>query len=957
MRKKSFHLFYFLFLNLFLSISALDLQACNPYIMHFNKKQYGGATLTWQMKVHNNGWIFAANEKGLLVYDGYNWQRKRIQSGGQIRSVYVDTLTQRVYVGGVNELGYFYPRKNGELFYKCLSDRLDSKKKHQLDNIWNIFRLNNTMCYIGDTFICLQQGEKKTYIEAPSKITSSAVVRGVLYIGTSSGIYMLSNKKLYILHGTEHFKGHTIRAIIPYQDGALILTTKRIFFYKDQEIKPYLSKLSTYLKEYKTFCATLHNDLLAIGTIQKGVLIYNMKTQAMQVISEVQGLQNNTVLSLAWDKQNRLWAGLDRGIDCIKLKDRLTYLNTYPQSLGTGYCAIAQENLLYLGSNRGLYVINNNLAKCIEKKSVTEIKTLKGQLWEMKKVGDEVFCLHDNGIFVLKDKQIKRVGTTIGAWTMTSFPKDKKHVVVALYKGLVLLERTSRGWIQVGKIKELKENYKSLVADTDSTLWLHQPEKMIRFCIDKKNQKIKKRRTYNFPLSFKSNLHLSLINKELCVTTSIGCYKYDAASDQFIPNEKVNKMFPLMKELYSIQQRKDAIWALGKHSVCKYSLRTKKSKTFYLNTPLSFIEGRERLYWSDDEHLVLPNEQGFAVLNVADGIPSSPEYRKTKIRKVLLSYPSDSVLYHHSFSRKKRRAMIDYRYNSIIVFFGVDDKEEREVRYKLRLLGDQRWNKWSDWTEYSVKDFSNLHEGEYTFQVYSNLDTTVDTYTFKVLPPWYRTNAAYIVYVIFLLIGFVLLVVWDKQRLAKERARTRAEGDEMLAKQQELHEIEQGKKKEQIKQLEHNQLKKELEHKHQEMTNLLIGMAQKNEILSLLKVELKQAMYAAKPGHMTELKQSLLIMNNQIDDSIKNEELLKRLEDEYDLLHNNFMKKLKAEYPDLNKNERLMCIYLSMDLSTKEIAPLLNISIRGAETIRYRLRKKMNFDKNDKLVEYIHSLT
>ena len=80
---------------------------------------------------------------------------------------------------------------------------------------------------------------------------------------------------------------------------------------------------------------------------------------------------------------------------------------------------------------------------------------------------------------------------------------------------------------------------------------------------------------------------------------------------------------------------------------------------------------------------------------------------------------------------------------------------------------------------------------------------------------------------------------------------------------------------------------------------------------------------------------------------------LKRVEEEFDLVHNDFIKKLRESYPDLTNNEILMCAYLKLNLSTKEIAPLLNISVRGVETMRYRIRKKFNLEREENLNDFL----
>jgi DNA-binding CsgD family transcriptional regulator len=65
---------------------------------------------------------------------------------------------------------------------------------------------------------------------------------------------------------------------------------------------------------------------------------------------------------------------------------------------------------------------------------------------------------------------------------------------------------------------------------------------------------------------------------------------------------------------------------------------------------------------------------------------------------------------------------------------------------------------------------------------------------------------------------------------------------------------------------------------------------------------------------------------------------------------------LDEKFPGLTRNEKILCAYLKMNLSTKEIAPLQNISSRGVEVNRYRLRKKMNLGRDVNLSKYLNEL-
>lgn len=182
------------------------------------------------------------------------------------------------------------------------------------------------------------------------------------------------------------------------------------------------------------------------------------------------------------------------------------------------------------------------------------------------------------------------------------------------------------------------------------------------------------------------------------------------------------------------------------------------------------------------------------------------------------------------------------------------------------------------------------------------------------------------------------------------------EKDRQMKAMEKEYEEEKAEKEQQIVELEKEKIEYELKHKSQEMANLMINFVRKNEILTEIRGDLFQVMSTLKGDKEREARQMLVLVRNKIDSDIQGDEVLKKIEDQFDVVHNNFMKRLREKHPDLSNNERLMCAYLKMNLSTKEIAPLLNISIRGVETIRYRLRKKFGLEREDGLIDYLNNL-
>ncbi|NNF19490.1 MAG: two component regulator three y domain-containing protein, partial [Flavobacteriaceae bacterium] len=90
--------------------------------------------------------------------------------------------------------------------------------------------------------------------------------------------------------------------------------------------------------------------------------------------------------------------------------------------------------------------------------------------------------------------------------------------------------------------------------------------------------------------------------------------------------------------------------------------------------------------------------------------------------------------------------------------------------------------------------------------------------------------------------------------------------------------------------------------------------------------------------------------------NINNEDDWKIFEEAFNNADKDFLKRIKEIHPELTSNDLRLCAYLRLNLSSKEIAPLLNISVRSVEVKRYRLRKKMSLPRENSLSDYILSV-
>ncbi|MEP4095841.1 FGGY family carbohydrate kinase [Reichenbachiella sp.] len=147
-----------------------------------------------------------------------------------------------------------------------------------------------------------------------------------------------------------------------------------------------------------------------------------------------------------------------------------------------------------------------------------------------------------------------------------------------------------------------------------------------------------------------------------------------------------------------------------------------------------------------------------------------------------------------------------------------------------------------------------------------------------------------------------------------------------------------------------DELKKDLEDKNKELTSVAMQMHNKDEFLKEIQKTLGDALEGLSSEQSKKVIRKLV---DKIEGQSTGNKDWDRFEDQFNLLHSDFFKKLKADFPKLSIPEAKLCMLLKMKLTTKDIANQLNLSVRGVETRRYRLRKKLSAEKEFDLEEFL----
>ncbi|MDD4516250.1 MAG: transcriptional regulator [Massilibacteroides sp.] len=952
----------FLILNLCIWFIADVGAQWNRFVTNFKKEFYDGGAQTWQVLSYDGNYFYFANKKGLLEYDGSDWKLFQINNQTDIRSVHISQKQNRIYVGGESEFGFFELNQNGQLVYTELSEEFI--KEHALSgSFWGIYEVDNIIYYVSDRYIVKQIEEEFTLIPSPFKIDCSTLVNNILYLGTYDGIKLLVGNTLLPLPEGDILKQKNIRSITRYEDGLLIATAlDGLFLKKENKIERFITGHEAFIQKNELFSLAVSKDYLAVGTIHKGLLLLSRKDFSAEYYNEDNGLQNNTVLSLGFDNKQNIWLGLDNGIDYITIDSPLTNLYTYPNSKGSGYVSLIVKDKIYLGTNRGLFY-SDWPVRFTEKAANMEFLTeLSGQVWDLADYNGDLFCMHDKGVYIVKENKIELIPGLRGAISFIPHETDLNKCWISTYDSFYLLEKQGGKWNVIHQIPEIRDWPKNVVFESPEILWVRKLNEGIeRISLDTTDYSVKDTRVYTPKDGFTSttNLYVYNVNKRVYFASDSGFYAYNKETDKIIKATELDAVFS--KRTTVLADRGDVLYALSPNGIqCSVMNETgvlSNSRMFsFSRSKVDFIRYYERIDVVNDSLVIIPNEHGFALLNTKGERQATMD--DLFIKNVYGTYPKDSLLFQSNHLNLTTFPKLEYTRNAIRIEYGTRSfGQNQTVRFRYRLNPDPVW---SDYTQATVKEYNNLKEGDYSFEVeahYSDGGVNATKFSFTILPPWYRSIYAWIVYFLLFLLCVRLIYLFEERRITRRKKKELAEKErEIFIKEQEFLK-EDLRKEQKIVELKNENLEQELKHKSQEMANLMINLSRKNEILIDIKNELYKVLGEMRGEVFVKPKRMIVSLNNQIDSNIQSDDMLKRFEEQFDLVHNKFISKLRKKHPDLSVGEIKMCTYLKMNLTSKEIAPLLNMSVRGVETLRYRLRKKIGLEREDNLMEYLNTLS
>ncbi|MCF8347512.1 MAG: hypothetical protein K9G61_01745 [Bacteroidales bacterium] len=936
---------------MFLFVYQTLLFAQSPFysVNQFTKSDYHAGSQNWSVDVDDQGFVYVANNEGLLVYNGVKWKLYQSPTQNIVRSVYVGQ-EGRVYVGSYEEFGYWQKNAEANMTYHSLKDLLRNYDFHN-EEIWKIVQLGDRIYFQSFSSLFVYQSDSVANIPIPGNLVFLLKARDRLFIQIVDGnFYELIDNNFSMIDTQGVLAGSEVKTVLPYIDNQLLIgtTSGGLFLYNGHSTKPWDVNANDLLKENQINHGVVLGNQYAFGTIVNGLYIIDETGNVVKHLNNENALQNNTILAMCTDPFGNLWLGLDSGIDQLSFNSPVDIYLGEGEKLGAVYTAAVFGDKLYVGTNRGIFIYDYAEGNFHFDQFLNESQ---GQVWQIINIDGTVFVGHTNGTFVLKDNKLEKISDISGGYSIQKFMVNgQQYLIQSTYTSLVIYHKTNAGWRVRNQVKGFIEPSRFIEVDHMGNIWIgHNVKGLYRIKLNSTLDSVASITYFSQQdgLPGDYNIHVFKIHQRVVFTTGEKLYTWNDLENKLTPLDELNSglgRFQAAEVIVPVNENK--YWLIMKNELSLFEIKNYQATLIYqMLMPMYHVELVDRyeniVTLSQNKSLICL-ENGFAlveneVLEKEDEINLQVELKEI--------YVWNATYAKQYIDPKSTSLKLPHALNNIYFSYTTTENPCTSRLFQHKLQGLE--NAWSAWSESKEIEYTRLPKGNYTFMLRTfNPKGGVNNpleFSFTVKPVWYASTMAYVLYGLAIFLITIISQFFLRRRITRQHIRQKMETDSKM-------EMERQQALQEIISLQNKNLQTEISHKSIQLADATMSIIRKNELLIEIKKELekqKNTLASKYPGRYFEKITGLINKNISSDYDWQMFEAL------FDQAHQNFFKRLKQTHLELTQSDLKLCAYLKLNLSSKEIAPLLNITNRGVEIRRYRLRKRLGLNASENLVEFI----
>ena len=895
-------IFFILFYSFLLISNA---QEAN--FIQFNKKDGLPSSETYSSYNDSKGYIWFATDAGVSKYDGSTFKNYSANEGlldNVIFNLHEDSKGRLWLISFSGQLFYHF----NDSIYSIPANKLlkDNYKSYphsfhidEDETIWLGYKNNSTILKIEDY---------STISEIPTSIKNQITI---LELDSLHFVYTASRSFTDTMHieilspkGSEQI---TIKEgfnptnpnhdLLKYSNGYLLGFSKKLIHFNKNGL---INQSNFDFSITKSLYLDTKTSGL-IGTDGGGVYSFDIKD--LNLLNDAI-LPNHSITSINKDIEHGRWfTTLNKGVFYSPYSAVKSYSNISLIANKEINAITADKNGIWLGLDNGdiLLLSHDTLKRKVEKIANVEPRVLA--FLEHKRV-EYISILHDSMSRVNKNREIVRLGNKQRAYSI--FERSATERLYGTVIGFRILRYDSI--IYESRSHGFTKNVRSIL-EYNNTIWLGCLDGLWSFTND----------TYHFHgkeshlLASRIN-DLKVINDKLVLASNThGLLIYDPNTKELNAiSEKEGLTSNLCKKI--LIDGDSIFWVSTNRGIDQIKILTKSKIDCKLVTQLglSTLEN-----YQINDICLWGNEIYMATVN---GLFS---FSKNKLKN--FSIPTPIIFQEFKVNNTRIRTdsllptLAHHQNNISLKYHAISYSSGKDISYKYKMEGlNENWQ----FTKLNQLEFINLSHGSYTFIAYAKGKEGIwsknpITVKFKINPAiwqrsWFRISLFLIVFII-----IVSTFYFQNQRIKKDR--------------------------------DYKILTANIEHKEKELTSFSLNSTQKNILLSdiLSKIEhLKE-----KSSRKKEINEII----NLLKSNIHTERDWENFKFQFDQLHRGFIKNLSNSYPSLSNNELRLCCYIRINLLTKEISNLLNISPASVNTSRYRIRKKLNLDASQELNHFLLS--
>ncbi|CAM3083986.1 triple tyrosine motif-containing protein [Flavobacterium frigoris] len=925
-----------------------------PDIRNYKRSDYKGGTQNWDIDQDKNGNLYFANNNGLLQFDGSSWKKYSLPNSFAVRSIKIDD-SGKIFVGGYSEFGFFESNKKGKLEYFSLSKMINKDANNPIDFIWKIHIRGIEVIFQSFEKIYIYKNKQLKIRNAPNRFQFSFIINNKLYLqDIALGILEYKNDTFIPLKGSRILNNNEVWGMFPMPNNKILVATlsKGLFIYDGKGMTPWKNEANEFIKKNSSLGGVnITNRFIAINSVLDGIIICDLNGKIIQHINHKKGLQNNTVLTSFIDNKNNLWLGLDNGIAFINESSPFSYFG-FSYDLSTVYASVIFNDKLYVATNQGVFCHTWN--KTIKEDAFSLVKGTTGQAWDLQIIDNLLFCAHNRGALLIESPNAVKILDNRGYFGFKKIPNHPNFIIGSTYNGFTLFEKTQNGWEFKNKIAGFNKSTNTFEIDRYN-LWLKKDDLLYQLELSKNLTKFTKIKCYQqLAKETKGITSIQHFNNKIYFQTKNHFYKYSQQQGTFYEDQTISAIFknvPLINAL--TEDRLGNLWYAFDESL---GVLLKSTNSTYKNSisPFSNLTGNlVNNYLSintvDSANVFIGLTDGLAHYNAS---LSKSFITKPKVFIQSFSFPNDTLLLGNGRT-KLNDYTIPYKSNSVRFIFSsptYENVENVEFSYLLNGFTD----KWSPWSTSLIKEYTNLREGNYKMKLKARnsygIESDSTTFNFTISPPWYRHFLTYLFYISIIIATILFIQRRIKVKIRKNKYYETIEQRRIYLEKESKIRQEQYKLEKEIEKLQNDKLQIKILTKDKELVNNSLQVVKKNKILNGIIHKLKD-INVESFDDSTKLKLNKL--NKSITKEVTADKSWNDLEKHIKNVHFDFLKRLKEKHPTISPRELDLSTYLLMNMSTKEIAEIMNISNGGVELARYRLRKKLQLNKKENLVGFL----